>query len=470
MSSLPHASAGKTSPLFGANTTQPLRTVLNIQTSTHTSLLELRKHADWICVLVNLGGLLFALAQGWTLGVMGEALTWGLPIFLSALAVTRAGAGNTWTMHLNGWLLVAMAALHVHLGRGMAEYHFSFFMLLPVLLMYRDPRPLITTGVMIALHHVLFDMLQRAGFECYVFRGPFSGMPAVALHGFYVLVFVSVLCVMAHILRQHALVAEETANLLGNLDRQTGVNFKMRAEPGPTGQVSRFGKVFNEYADNMSFIVSAFRMLRTDITELTEIAHELGKDNNFQLTQSAKASNNLRDFLHRLGNQTKHAQHSADQSRKMTEDCFDLINELNQSSDVLIKMSKQVFEAHQQVVQSLQTPHGDSDAMRTRLQTLAGSLDHLGERTQVFLSKMESVKGGLSAIENQAVTLDRNMHQAIEDSHSNQRRGWEVLGAMESMQGRTERAFTALNDTVETILRAGDVVREMETRLSRFDV
>lgn len=459
---------------FGLRSNQTLNLgelidILTFQSKAHTSLTDIRRHADWMCVLVNFGCLIFAILQGFYLGVVSEAFTWGVPIFLTSLAVTRAGAGNTWTMHLNGWLLVAMAALHVQLGKGMVEYHFSFYMLLPMMLMYRDPKPLLTMGLVILLHHLLFDMLQRSGFQAYVFSGDFSGFHAIALHAFYIAVFVIILSFLAHTLRQHATTAQEATELLSHLDKETGVNFKIRAVADEEGKVSRFGKVFNDYADNMSFIVSAFRMLRADIRELTDIASELGADNTFQLTQNAKASNNLRDFVHKLGSQTKQAQSSAELSKKITDDCFDLINELNLSSDLLSKITQQSFQAHQHIQQLLPELAGDS-VLQSKLLTISAGLDHLAERTQSFMSKMDSFKGGLNAIENQAVSMDRSTNQWIEEGHSNQRRGWEVLGAMETMQSRTENAFNALNNTVETIMRSGDVVREMERRLSRFDV
>ena len=86
------------------------------------------------------------------------------------------------------------------------------------------------------------------------------------------------------------------------------------------------------------------------------------------------------------------------------------------------------------------------------------------------MAKMDVLKSGLSAIENQAVSIDRATHQWVENGHGNQRQGWEVLGAMEGMQSRSENAFRTLGSTVQTILRADELMREMERRLARFDV
>lgn len=436
-----------------------------------TDLNVIRMQADWLCVLASFACLLFATIEGLAYGRLADALIWGIPVFLASLTLTKLYAGHTLTMHLNAALLVAMAALHVHLARGLIEFHFSFFMLLPVVLAYRDVRPLISMGLVILAQHLVFDMLQQAGFECYIFRGPFSGLPAVALHGFYVGVEVLLLSVIAQTLRQHAVTAEESSRLLTCLDKERGINLRVRAGMDEHGRMSPMGRVFNDYADNMSFVVAAFKMLRTDIRELSQIARELGADNSQQMEDSKQASRKLRDFVQSLGSQTRMGQTTAELSRKVTEDCFDLLNELNQSLEHLQKMSKQAFDSHQQ----LQTLHKEIQAQQPalfgqQLQATLSTLDNLNERTNTFMAKMDVLKSGLSAVENQVVSIDRTTHQWVENGHGNQRQGWEVLGAMEGMQSRTEIAFKILGNTVQTILRSDELMREMEKRLSRFDV
>ncbi|HEX4842066.1 MAG TPA: hypothetical protein VFV57_00215 [Limnobacter sp.] len=440
--------------------------------NTVTALGDIRKQADWLCVLVSFACLLFALVEGWAYSNLYQAALWGFPLFFTGLLVSRYAAGREWSMHIHAALLVGMGALHVHLARGLTEYHFSFFMLLPVMLAYRDARPLISMGLIIVVHHLVFDLLQQAGYECYVFRGPFAGLPAVALHGFYVAVEVAILSLIAYTLRQHALVAAEGAQLLSYLDKDRGVNLRVRAQPDDHGVVSTTGRVFNEYADNMSFIVAAFKMLRTDVRELSQIAKELGVDNSLQIEESAIASKSLRDFVQNLGNQTRMGQSTAELSKKITDDCFDLLNELNQSMEQLHKISKQAFDSHQ-LLNAIQRDSSSTQPNATAAQQMTSALallDSLNERTQAFMAKMDVLKSGLSAIENQVVSVDRATHQWVENGHGNQRQGWEVLGAMEGMQARAENALRTLNSTVQTILRSDDLMRELERRLARFDV
>lgn len=436
-----------------------------------TDLTSIRINADWLCVFVSFACLVFATLEGLAYNNIAQALGWGIPLFLGSFAITRWYAGQPLTMHINAALLVGMGALHVHIARGLLEYHFSFFILLPVMLAYRDTRPLLSMGLLIVIHHIVFDMLQQAGFECYIFRGPFSGMPAVALHGFYVSIAVLLLSVIAQTLRQHALAAEEGTKLLAYLDKEKGINLRVRAQTDEQGRMSPMGQVFNDYADNMAFVVAAFKMLRADIRELSQIAKELGAGNTQQMEESSQASKKLRDFVQSLGNQTRIGQSTAELSKKATEDSFDLLNELNQSLEQLQRIGKQAFDSSQQ----MQALHKEfqkefSPAAAQQLQTTLSTLDNLNERTNGFMARMDVLKSGLSAIENQLVSIDRATHQWVENGHGNQRQGWEVLGAMEGMQARTESAFRTLASTVQTILRSDEMMREMEKRLSRFDV
>lgn len=439
--------------------------------ATSTDTTAIRIQADWICTVVSLFCLVFAVIEGIAYSNVGEALTWGTPLFLISLGISKWNAGKTWTMHLNAALLVGMGALHVHIARGLLEYHFSFFMLLPIMLAYRDTRPLISMGLLIIVHHIVFDMLQQAGYECYIFRGPFSGLPAVALHGFYVAVEVLLLSVIAQTLKQHAVVADESSKLIACLDKEKGINLRVRAKVDENGRMSPTGQVFNDYADNMAFVVAAFKMLRTDIRELSTIAKDLGADHSQQLEDSSQASRKLRDFVQSLGNQTRLGQSTAELSKKVTEDCFDLLNELNQSLEQLHKISKQAFDSNQQLhAMTKDIGKNMNGESAQQWQGTLNTLDSLNERTNSFMAKMDVLKSGLSAIENQVVSIDRATHQWVENGHGNQRQGWEVLGAMEGMQARTESAFKTLGNTVQTILRSDDLMREMEKRLSRFDI
>ena len=102
-----------------------------------------------------------ALAIGSTRGEFPLAA--GASALLVALGLAAHWLGGR---HAIGWSVltgcnVAMAALHVDLGRGTVEFHFGVFVLLGLLLVYRDWRPILMAATMFAVHHIVFDQLRR---------------------------------------------------------------------------------------------------------------------------------------------------------------------------------------------------------------------------------------------------------------------------------------------------------------------
>lgn len=472
----PQAASTKPSLQAGSSILDAINPVLayrqwDSQRTAITRLEDINRSADLLCCFVVALCFVFACLQGYAYGRLEEALWWGAPVLLASFAFAAFHAGKPLTMHLLGFALISMAALHVQIARGLTEYHFSFFILLPVLLAYRNPAPLISAGAAIIAHHVAFDVLQRAGFNCYVFRGPFDGLPAISLHGFYVVVSVFVLSAIANSLRKHAVAAQESVELLSHLNREQNIDLKVRAQPDATGRISELGRMYNDYADNMTFVVSAFNMLRKDIDDLRQITEELGASNNHQLADSQQASVKLRDFVQSLAGQSRTGQSTAELSKKVTEDCFDLVNQFNQSIDKLQRIGKQAFDSGQAVLAAQRAAADQqNDTLLHQLGSAHQGLDDLNERTQQFLNSMDSLKSGLNAIENQVLTLDHAIHHGVESSQNNQRAGWEVLGAVEHVQTRAETVLNTLQNTVSTIHRSNQLIAQLESRLSRFEV
>lgn len=82
--------------------------------------------------------------------------------------------------------LMLMVALHIHFAMGMLEFHFGVFVTLALLLMYRDWRPILVAAIVIAVHHVVVDRLQAAGFAIFCLEE--ANFRQVMIHAAYVVV------------------------------------------------------------------------------------------------------------------------------------------------------------------------------------------------------------------------------------------------------------------------------------------
>lgn len=423
-----------------------------------TSLHSIRRNADKLCAALS----------GLTLAA-GLALGFPNPHYLAilGLAVAMAAVSLGWTALRGGTHSSMIVQALVFAGASvlnMYTSHYALFalqtplMLLGVLLMYRNPLPVIVMGASTLLLQFAVTALTEHAIHTTTFSN--ATLFAVA----------TVLMIpLAKRLAVHAALADESVLILSRLHNKGKVNFATPISANSKGEISDLAKTFNEYAENMTFIVAAFQMLKSDIQEMAQLTEPLGHDHVRQQDENNAAAATLREFVSHLGKQTRLGQNTAELSKKMTDDCFDLINELNQSVEQLNKINKQAFDCNR-LVEDLAHDEHEGEVQTRTLQSLNSALGHLAERTQQFMTRMDSFKTGLSAIENQSVSVDRATHQWVESGHANQRKGWEVLGILERMQARTDQVFTVMTNGINTVIRSRDVVKELDRRLERFEV
>jgi methyl-accepting chemotaxis protein len=112
---------------------------------------------------------------------------------------------------------VCLVALHIQLGHGTVEFHFGVFVLLGLLLVYRDYRVLILCAALFVVHHFAFDRLQALSYNVYCTTKPSLWMMVV--HALYVAAQTGTEIYMALRLRQAAIEASDLLSIVRNMDR-----------------------------------------------------------------------------------------------------------------------------------------------------------------------------------------------------------------------------------------------------------
>jgi methyl-accepting chemotaxis protein len=121
---------------------------------------------------------------------------------------------------------VALVALHIQLARGELEFHFGVFVTLALLLVYLDWRPIVFAAGLFAVHHVLFDRLQAAGFGFYCTTE--ANFWRVMLHAAYVVVQTGLEVVLAVGMGRTAREGAELASLVAAVDQPDGIALDVR--------------------------------------------------------------------------------------------------------------------------------------------------------------------------------------------------------------------------------------------------
>jgi len=208
-----------------------------------------------------------------SLAIAGWYDTWptaffcSVPLAVLSTALVVLATGSLASRLVNACVFMGLAAAVIHQGHGMIELHFSIFALLAFLLYYRDWRPVVLAGVVVAVHHVVFDILQREGVPVYL-MDHHHGLEYVAIHAAYVVFEAIILVYMAASIRREALQSAEIANLGTRLAVVDGI-IDIRV---PTEAASPFARGFREF---MAAVASAIGSAHTSAARLAAATKEL---------------------------------------------------------------------------------------------------------------------------------------------------------------------------------------------------
>ena len=168
-------------------------------------------------LMTLLGSGVAALAIGQYYGTLPLAIGGTALLLVTGAAAFWLGRGRAL-----GWIVlticnVAMVALHIQLGRGTMEFHFGVFVLLGLLLVYCDWRPIVLAAGLFALHHFGFDRLQAMGLGVYCTTEP--NFLRTTMHAVYVVVQTGIEISLALRLYRAAAESAELVRLIRHVDR-----------------------------------------------------------------------------------------------------------------------------------------------------------------------------------------------------------------------------------------------------------
>ncbi|MFC4623537.1 methyl-accepting chemotaxis protein [Comamonas nitrativorans] len=142
--------------------------------------------ADALMLCLLLISCLLALPVGWLYSDIAIALLWGSPLALTGVVLFAVARGSALTRYGLTMLLALTVVLHIQVSLGMLEFHFGVFVVLALVMVYRDWRVVLANAVLFAVHHLLFDRLQAWGFGLYCMPQP--SFVRIWLHAVYVIV------------------------------------------------------------------------------------------------------------------------------------------------------------------------------------------------------------------------------------------------------------------------------------------
>jgi methyl-accepting chemotaxis protein len=264
------------------------------ETSAAAALLEVRKRADRTMSLLLLAHLPVGLALATLHGTWLLAIVIGGIASFGPLMLAARYPGALVTRLVMAVAFMSYSVLFIQQTHGAIELHFHIFGVLAFLVVYRDWRVPVAGAAVIAVHHVVFDQIQRAGGDVWLVPAGRGGIAMIAVHAAFVVVETAVLVYLAiaqeretvaiaTMREQEAAEAERLNKLAQALERRDLTAAEdVQSHDGALGALS-------EGIDHVAQLVRSIQTTAADVTAATKVISDASEESGRASTETANA-------------------------------------------------------------------------------------------------------------------------------------------------------------------------------------
>lgn len=354
----------------------------------HTSEFTFRPLAFRIAIALNLLLLTFAFGLAALHDTWLAALVIGVPAALIPLGLYKLLGDHILARVSFGISFMLFCALHIHQGMGMTEIHFGIFVLLAILIAFRDWIVVVAAAATIAVHHVLFMYLQSNGADVYLVPPSDATLGIVTIHAIYVVVEALVLVMICRTSLKEAKVTQAFYDATEALVTDDGgIVLSTRCKELNAPVISRFNGV-------LAKIEQAIATIEASAGSIRQEAHELRSN-------GEALSSGMQQKLHeveRIAAATEEMSHNIEQTSERARDAASSSADSMESAG----SGQQSAERTQRSVQSLaEQLTGSRDKVATmaaadEIKTVLDVIDGIAEQTNLLAlnAAIEAARAG----------------------------------------------------------------------------
>lgn len=316
------------------------------------------------------------------------------------------------------------AALFIHETGGMLEMHFAIFVLLAVLIAFRDYQVIVGAALTIAVHHLLFMYLQMRNAGVYLVPDESLSLGIILLHALFVVVESAVLVIISRQSLREAQVGQALFDATEALVTKDGkIVLTHRCDDIKSQVINSFNTVLETLQHTISTIDVASKALNVDAQQLLE------------------DGNNLSDsMIKKLA--------EVDRIAAATEQMSQSIREVTALSQQVLQAATQAEQAASDGKQSVsQTIHSVS--------VLARQLGETGEKVNDVASATADIRKVLDVIESIAEQTNLlALNAAIEAARAGEQgRGFAVVAdEVRTLASRTRGSTDEIKAMIEQLV------------------
>ena len=289
-----------------------------------------------------------AFTDTWLEAIVIGLVTLSLPFFLIKTSphasVTRFSVGIA---------VQVFAALHIQQTMGLIELHFEIFVVLAFLSFYRDWRVILASAGFVAVHHILFFIMQSQGAGVFIFEQGHLVFYILIIHALFALVEAGVLMYVAKHSHNEAVAAFELSKSVKSILADNGKFDLASYTSCDSEQLEDFNKLivsFSGLITQAKQVSNSVSGMADEVSRLTAEVQAASDDNSNQINQIATAAEEMTVASSNVVGQVTSANDNAndaftntDKTRAIIEssgrDIDDLSQELSSTSGTISELA-----------------------------------------------------------------------------------------------------------------------------------
>lgn len=331
--------------------------------------------------------------------------------------------------------LMIMTALHIHQAHGMIELHFGVFLLLAVLLYYRDWLPILTAAVVIAVHHFLFFYLQTKGSSIWMLASADNGWWVVFMHAGYVIVESALFIWLSIDLHKDAMQSTEIMVLTDNIITDDAIDLTLRSS-GSTSLLNRFDSYTQEVEQLAQQVKNAAKQLDGDGRILANITEEMRNGAHTQQRETDMIAAAIEEMSNASKEISNNAEIAAESANEVDKSATEATNVSERTREAVEQLAQQVDQASLKITEL----HGHSKSISLVLDVIRG----VAEQTNLLAlnAAIEAARAGehgrgFAVVADEVRTLAQRTQQSTQ----------EIDKTIEALQASSESAVEAIESS-----------------------
>jgi len=324
-----------------------------------------------LLIAIGISALVAIILGGQFVEGRSAVLGTGLLLALTGLGYATA-RGSLASRLILSFALLSFVSLHIHLSKGMLEFHFGVFVTLALLLVYRDWRPIAFAAAGFLVYQFGVDRLQAMGHPVYCLDHP--SFFRVVLHALFILAQSSAEIILATSMALMAKEGEELALLVAEVDHGEGISLDVAKVDTRTYA----GRALKMTLQKMEAAVAA---MRGSTHRISSACNEIASGNQDLSHRTELTASNLQRTSAGMGGLRSTAQLSETQA-----------SQANQFALLACQVASEGGEVIKEVVQTMQGISASSN----KIADIIGMIDGIAFQTNILAlnASVEAARAG----------------------------------------------------------------------------